>query len=308
MLCTGVSTDAFRGYADTLYAGCDTVQLRAMIGTMRADVRAEETYRHVAAPVDTHCVTLQQAEQRLRADTGGGEGVQLLEGTADGHMVRGVWVSGFRFSSRKEGILTPQAEIDEIDRPKEPILLLPWVCFRGGDFATPRGVPHSLSTTSGPPSLSLSLCPTPLSPHSLHHLRPSLSLSLIVPHSTLSHTLSTTSGPPSLSLSLCPTPLSPHSLSTTSGPPSLQLTLSLQVRCPVTLYVGNRDEHTADAGLQGWAAFTRGPCALQRLPGDHFYLEEPRSREALLRSLGQTLVHHLTDHPAWITMRGSKVL
>ena len=35
------------------------------------------------------------------------------------------------------------------------------------------------------------------------------------------------------------------------------------VRCPVTLYVGNRDEHTADAGLQGWAAFTRGPCALQ---------------------------------------------
>ena len=43
----------------------------------------------------------------------------------------------------------------------------------------------------------------------------------------------------------------------------------------------------------------------QRLPGDHFYLEEPRSREALLRSLGQTLVHHLTRHPSWLTMRGS---
>ena len=47
-----------------------------MIGTMRADVRAEESYRHVAVPIDPLAITEAEAAQRLRA-CGGGEGVEV---------------------------------------------------------------------------------------------------------------------------------------------------------------------------------------------------------------------------------------
>jgi surfactin synthase thioesterase subunit len=72
--------------------------------------------------------------------------------------------------------------------------------------------------------------------------------------------------------------------------------------CPMTIYVGLQDEHTSEKGLQGWQQLSRGPCQLQRLPGDHFYLEDGKSREHLLKSIGHTLVGHLSRHSNWITM------
>lgn len=48
--------------------------------------------------------------------------------------------------------------------------------------------------------------------------------------------------------------------------------------------------------------FSTGPCNVVRLAGNHFYLDDMKSREQLLRSVGHTLVHQLSEHSNWITM------
>ncbi|KAK3267677.1 hypothetical protein CYMTET_23783 [Cymbomonas tetramitiformis] len=75
-----------------------------------------------------------------------------------------------------------------------------------------------------------------------------------------------------------------------------------QITCPITTYIGTQDEHVSERGLQGWHALGHGACTIHRLPGDHFFLEDTKSREQLLRSISHVLVQRLSRHGNWITM------
>src|ERR1051326_791724 len=67
------------------------------------------------------------------------------------------------------------------------------------------------------------------------------------------------------------------------------------LRCPITAFGGAEDPAVLLEELEGWSKQTSGPCAVQVLPGDHFFLQTTRS--LLLQKLSQELVRVMSDIP-----------
>ena len=63
---------------------------------------------------------------------------------------------------------------------------------------------------------------------------------------------------------------------------------------------GADDEETSDDDLVGWRDVTSSSCAVHRLPGDHYYLEDERGREALTKAITGALARHMTRHVSWL--------
>jgi surfactin synthase thioesterase subunit len=78
------------------------------------------------------------------------------------------------------------------------------------------------------------------------------------------------------------------------------------IMCPITVFTGVLDEHTCEPGLQDWKQFCTGPMQVVRMNGDHFFLEDAKNRDELIRSIGHTLVNHLSNHSNWITTDRSR--
>jgi medium-chain acyl-[acyl-carrier-protein] hydrolase len=57
--------------------------------------------------------------------------------------------------------------------------------------------------------------------------------------------------------------------------------------CPLTVFGGQADPAVLPQELDGWAEQTQGPCRVQILPGDHFFLQTARIQ--LLAGLSQDL-------------------
>lgn len=63
--------------------------------------------------------------------------------------------------------------------------------------------------------------------------------------------------------------------------------------CPITVFGGTEDTAAQPGELEGWAEQTSGPCAVQILPGDHFFIQTARSRllQRISQDLSRTLEH-----------------
>ncbi len=65
--------------------------------------------------------------------------------------------------------------------------------------------------------------------------------------------------------------------------------------CPITAFGGVGDPAVLPEELDGWSEQTSGPCTVQVLPGDHFFLQTARS--LLLQKLSQDLTQVMSDIP-----------
>jgi|AntAceMinimDraft_1070359.scaffolds.fasta_scaffold14450_3 surfactin synthase thioesterase subunit len=79
------------------------------------------------------------------------------------------------------------------------------------------------------------------------------------------------------------------------------------VSCPITVFAGVDDEEAEDDTLARWREVTSSTCSVQRLPGDHYYLDDPRGRELLTRSITDALGRHMTRHASWLTVPCDRV-
>ncbi len=63
------------------------------------------------------------------------------------------------------------------------------------------------------------------------------------------------------------------------------------LRCPITIYGGLADQTTSLAELQAWQVQTTKECNLYMMPGDHFFLQDARTRliKSILTDLGLTV-------------------
>ena len=52
--------------------------------------------------------------------------------------------------------------------------------------------------------------------------------------------------------------------------------------------------------MASWQEVTSSACALHRLPGDHYYLEDRRGREMLIKSITAALARDMTRHASWL--------
>lgn len=58
---------------------------------------------------------------------------------------------------------------------------------------------------------------------------------------------------------------------------------------PLSVYGGDADPHVSREELDAWAAVTSSGCAVEVFRGDHFYLNQPSLRAALVGSIGRAL-------------------
>ncbi len=63
------------------------------------------------------------------------------------------------------------------------------------------------------------------------------------------------------------------------------------LECPVTAYGGLEDVETSKDQLEVWSEVTAGPFQLRMFPGDHFYLNQHRSR--LIQAVAEDLLRGL---------------
>lgn len=61
--------------------------------------------------------------------------------------------------------------------------------------------------------------------------------------------------------------------------------------CPIAAFGGVEDPAVLPEELEDWTKQTCGPCTVQILPGDHFFLQT--SHHLLLQSLSQNLIAHI---------------
>ena len=52
--------------------------------------------------------------------------------------------------------------------------------------------------------------------------------------------------------------------------------------------------------MQSWQDITSEPLSIHRIPGDHYYLEDPKARDVLTGSIATFLTGMLTKYESWI--------
>lgn len=59
--------------------------------------------------------------------------------------------------------------------------------------------------------------------------------------------------------------------------------------CPLTAFGGVADAEVSRAQVEAWGEMTTGPFAARVVPGDHFFLNDPWTRELMLRDIAREL-------------------
>ena len=73
-----------------------------------------------------------------------------------------------------------------------------------------------------------------------------------------------------------------------------------KLRCPVVAYYGVSDDYIDKGSMQSWQDITSGPLSIHRIPGDHYYLEDPKARDVLAGSIATFFTGMLTKYESWI--------
>ena len=77
---------------------------------------------------------------------------------------------------------------------------------------------------------------------------------------------------------------------------------AVKLSCDILAYAGTQD-FDVDDRINAWQDVTTGTSSLHRLPGDHYYIDDLRSREILLRALAKAIAGHMspTHAPSFFT-------
>ena len=69
---------------------------------------------------------------------------------------------------------------------------------------------------------------------------------------------------------------------------------SVKLSCNIVAFAGTQDAQVTDSDIRGWQDVTTGTLTAHRVPGDHFYCDDMRSRERLCRSLAYAVAKHMS--------------